>query len=118
MICLCSVCLSCALPRRAHAGGANTLVYGTLVYNPAQYTLALNLTEQQLGQAIRRRREVAGFSQEGFAERAQVHRTYVSQLERGLKSPSVRVLMKMADALGCEAWELLREASGNQSSRR
>jgi transcriptional regulator with XRE-family HTH domain len=72
--------------------------------------LALNLIEKRLGQVIKRRREAAGLSQEEFAERAEVHRTYVSQLERGLKSPSVRVLVKMADALGCEAWEILRES--------
>ncbi len=79
--------------------------------------MALNLTEKQLGQVIRRRREATGLSQEEFAERAEVHRTYVSQLERGLKSPSVRVLVKMADALGCEAWELLREVSGSLRPR-
>lgn len=77
--------------------------------------MALNPTEKRLGRAIKRRREEAGLSQEEFAERAEVHRTYVSQLERGLKSPSVRVLGKVAEALGCEAWELLRDISESQS---
>ena len=74
--------------------------------------------ERRLGLAIKRRREAAGLSQEEFAERAQVHRTYVSQLERGIKSPSVRVLVKMAGALRCEAWEILKEAGGSQSPKR
>jgi transcriptional regulator with XRE-family HTH domain len=73
--------------------------------------LATNPTERRLGLAIKRRREDAGLSQEVFAEKAGLHRTYVSQLERGIKSPSVRVLVKMAGALGCEAWEILREAN-------
>ena len=79
--------------------------------------MATNPTEKRLGLVIKRRREAAELSQEEFAERAQVHRTYVSQLERGIKSPSVRVLVKMAGALGCEAWEILREAGGGSSLR-
>ena len=107
--------------RKAPCGGSNaslnTFVCGTLVYNQREYALAFNPTEKRLGQAIKHRREVAGLSQEEFAERAEVHRTYVSQLERGLKSPSVRVLVKMASALGCEAWELIRDISGDQNPR-
>ncbi|MDL1894340.1 helix-turn-helix transcriptional regulator [Sphingobacteriales bacterium CHB3] len=73
--------------------------------------------ERQLGVVIKRRREAACLSQEEFAEKSGVHRTYVSQLERGLKSPSVRVLSRMADALNCEAWELLRESFGVRRPR-
>jgi transcriptional regulator with XRE-family HTH domain len=79
--------------------------------------LVTRSTERRLGTVIKRRREAAGLSQEVFAELAQLHRTYVSQLERGIKSPSVRVLMKMASALGCEAWEILREAGGSSSPK-
>lgn len=75
------------------------------------------LTEKRLGQVIKRRREAEGLSQEEFAERARVHRTYVSQLERGIKSPSVRLLVKIADALRCEAWEILREAGDGSSPK-
>ena len=75
--------------------------------------MATNPPERRLGLAIKRRREAARLSQEELAETAHLHRTYVSQLERGIKSPSVRVLVKMAGALDCEAWEILREASGH-----
>jgi transcriptional regulator with XRE-family HTH domain len=37
-----------------------------------------------------------------------LHRTYISQLERGLKSPSVRVLSHIANALGVTMSEFLR----------
>lgn len=79
--------------------------------------MAINPTERRLGLVIKRRREDVGLSQEDFAEKAGLHRTYVSQLERGIKSPSVRVLVKMAGALGCEAWEILKEASGHGPKR-
>jgi len=40
-----------------------------------------------------------GISQEELAARAGLHRTYISQVERGLKSPSLRSLALIADAL-------------------
>ena len=52
-----------------------------------------------LGNVLRRERNGLGFSQEDLAERAKLHRTYVSQLERGLKSPSLARLEVLADAL-------------------
>jgi transcriptional regulator with XRE-family HTH domain len=75
----------------------------------------LTSLERQLGLVIKRRRESAGFSQEQLAELARLHRTYVSQLERGLKSPSVRVLSQIARALGGEAWVILKEATPKQA---
>lgn len=53
-----------------------------------------------LGAEIQRLRIAQGWSQEHLAEVANLHRTYISQLERGLKSPSVRVLHQIATALG------------------
>lgn len=51
------------------------------------------------GEVISELRRNAGFSQEALGYRAGVHRTYVSQLERGLKSPTLAVLIKLATAL-------------------
>jgi transcriptional regulator with XRE-family HTH domain len=56
--------------------------------------------DQNLGLEIQRRRLEKGFSQEYLAEITGLHRTYISQLERGLKSPSVRVLSHITKALG------------------
>jgi transcriptional regulator with XRE-family HTH domain len=47
-------------------------------------------------------------SQEELADRAQEHTSYVSQLERGLKSPTLGVIMRLARALGQPASELIR----------
>jgi transcriptional regulator with XRE-family HTH domain len=60
------------------------------------------------GAVIAEMRRSAGFSQEALAERAGVHRTYVSQLERGLKSPTLAVLMKLAEALDTKPSKILQ----------
>ncbi|MBI3947149.1 MAG: helix-turn-helix transcriptional regulator [Armatimonadetes bacterium] len=48
--------------------------------------------EAKVGAALRRFREQRGLTQEELAFRCNIHRTYVSQLERGLKSPTLRLL--------------------------
>lgn len=55
--------------------------------------------EQLLGNAIRSRREEMGISQEDLALECDLHRTYISQLERGQKSPTLRVIFVIAKAL-------------------
>lgn len=59
------------------------------------------------GAVIGEMRRSAGLSQEALAERAGVNRTYVSQLERGLKSPTLAVLMKLAEALDTKPSKIL-----------
>lgn len=51
------------------------------------------------GQVVREARANAGLSQEKLAFRAGVHPTYISQIERGLKSPSLDVVSAIAKAL-------------------
>jgi len=48
---------------------------------------------------IARLRKRLGASQEELAFRAEVHRTYISQLERGLKSPTLNVILRLSRAL-------------------
>lgn len=71
---------------------------------------AMATFEKILGQVIAERRREAGLSQEALADLCGVHATYVSQLERGLKSPTVRVLCAFARALKVRASELLAQA--------
>jgi ribosome-binding protein aMBF1 (putative translation factor) len=52
-----------------------------------------------LGIAIKTRRTSLGFSQEELAHRAGLHRTYVSDLERGARNPSIESIEKLANAL-------------------
>ena len=54
---------------------------------------------QRFGKAIRRRRRELDFSQEELAERADLHRTYISDIERGERNPSLENIEKLAKAL-------------------
>lgn len=54
----------------------------------------------RLGRKIRQAREAKSWSQEELADRAGLHRTYVSGLERGVRNPTVTVLAKITLALG------------------
>ena len=61
----------------------------------------------RLGQNVRRLREAQGWSQEDYADRAGIHRTYVSDIERGRRNPTVTVVEKLAGPLGVTAGTLL-----------
>jgi transcriptional regulator with XRE-family HTH domain len=63
--------------------------------------------EALLGKEIARLRRRSGLSQEELGFRAEVHRTYVSQLERGLKSPTLSMLLKLSRALKVSASRLV-----------
>jgi transcriptional regulator with XRE-family HTH domain len=63
-----------------------------------------------LGEVVRRRRLARGLSQEELAHASGLHRTYVSDLERGRKSASVRALTSLGIALKVAPSTLLREA--------
>ena len=57
---------------------------------------------ERVGNNVRRLRKKQGISQEELADRAALHRTYISGVERGVRNPTVVVLEKVADALGVE----------------
>lgn len=59
------------------------------------------------GAVLRERREAAGISQEQLADRAGLHRTYVSLIERGKRTASIEVVRKVAAALGVSMTELI-----------
>jgi transcriptional regulator with XRE-family HTH domain len=61
-----------------------------------------------VGLEIQCRRHEKGWSQEYLAEITGLHRTYISQLERGLKSPSIRVFSCISDALDIPMSELFK----------
>lgn len=63
-----------------------------------------------LGTSVRQRREKLGFSQEAFASKCGVHRTYVGKVERGEQNVSMASLARIAKGLGVPVWQLVREA--------
>ena len=64
---------------------------------------------RDFGTVIRRRNKL-GLSQENFAERAEIHRTYVSSIELGKVQVGLSVAFKLAKALGVPLSQLIREA--------
>jgi len=62
---------------------------------------------QRLARNLRKLRLAKGVSQEAFAEEAGLHRTYISDLERGERNPTITVVAKIARALDVPIGELL-----------
>lgn len=67
--------------------------------------------EQTYGQTLRKLREASGMSQEELAFKTDLHRTYISQLERDLKSPSLRTVTTIAGAFGLTLLEFVQRMS-------
>ncbi len=65
-----------------------------------------------LGVAIKTQRTSLGISQEELAHRAGLHRTYISDLERGARNPSIDSIEKLARALEISVAKLFA-AAGN-----
>ena len=61
-----------------------------------------------LGRNLRDHRTRRGLSQEQLALDADMKRSYVSDLERGTRNPSVKAIARLATALHMAPWELLR----------
>lgn len=80
--------------------------------------MQLSKLDRFLGLEIQRRRKEKGWSQEYLAEVTGLHRTYISQLERGLKSPSIRVLSHITGALGITMSEFLEVVEDGLSADR
>lgn len=57
---------------------------------------------------LRRLRNAKGLAQDDLAYEAGVSRSYLSQLEKGVFYASLRIVGRLADALGVEPMELLR----------
>lgn len=64
--------------------------------------------EECFGQALRENRKARGLTQEALAFESGYHPTYIGQLERGEKSPSLRAIFGVASVLQVRASELIR----------
>lgn len=64
---------------------------------------------QVFGETVRKYRTALGVSQESLAHQAGLHRTYVSMLERGIRNPSLTVILQLAQALGVQASLLIAD---------
>ena len=68
------------------------------------------------GNAVRKRRQEMGLSQEDFADKAGIHRTYVSSIELGKVQVSIRIATQLAEALELPLSELWRDIEEDQAA--
>ncbi len=65
--------------------------------------------QQRLAERVKRYRTELGLSQEELADRAGVHRTFISQIERATKKTTIQSTGQVAKALGVTFGQLLDE---------
>ena len=66
------------------------------------------MMNEAFAKILKRLRTKKNLSQKAFGFECETHRTYVSQLERGLKSPSLKTLYKISTVLEISLEELMR----------
>ena len=66
--------------------------------------------KQQLGKAIRKKRQELGYSQEAFAYQCGVHRTYMGAIERGERNISLMNIIKISNAMNMKPSKLFELA--------
>lgn len=66
---------------------------------------------------LRRWRQVRGLSQDDLAYEAEVSRSYLSQLETGSHDASLKIVDRLAKALGVEPAELLKRPTARKPTR-
>lgn len=69
-----------------------------------------------LGNNVRRFRKARKLSQEKFAEICDLHRTYICDVERGVRNVTVATLLKIADALEITVSELTQNLENDARS--
>ena len=65
-------------------------------------------TEKAFGRVLQEIRRERQISQEELGFRSGYHRTYISLLERGKKSPSLQTIFRLASALNIEASDMIK----------
>ena len=68
------------------------------------------MSTRAVGDALREERQRQGLSQEAFGFEAELDRTYVSGVERGVRNPTLAIMLKWCQALGVRPSVILRLA--------
>jgi len=66
--------------------------------------------QKQFGKLVRTRRRALDMSQEELGDKSDLNRGYISDIERGLRNPSLKVIDRIAKALGMELDELFAQS--------
>jgi transcriptional regulator with XRE-family HTH domain len=72
--------------------------------------------EEIFGQVVRKHRNAQGISQEAFADKAGIHRTYMSSIELGKVQVSIGIAHKLAQALGIPLSKMWRAVERQMES--
>jgi transcriptional regulator with XRE-family HTH domain len=68
------------------------------------------LIRRAFGRAVRKHRDISECTQEVLAEKADIHRTYLADIERGARNPSLESIRRIAAALDVPISKLMRVA--------
>ncbi len=63
-------------------------------------------SQEKLGKKVKKLRKQKGLTQEGLAEKLNISRTHMGHIEQGRKSPSLKLLSKLAKALGVKVKDI------------
>lgn len=77
-----------------------------------------DVVDQALGQTLRKLRTERGWSQSELALRVEMDRNYLSLIELGRNSPSVRMLTRLCAALGVRAADVMAEVEQRMKAQR
>jgi transcriptional regulator with XRE-family HTH domain len=80
--------------------------------------MANRILALRFGAIMRQMRAEAGLSQEEFAVRCQLHRTYIGSIERGEKNVTLETATKIANALGVTLSYLILRMEEASNDRR
>jgi len=64
------------------------------------------------GQSVAKHRRAKEYSQEALAEKADLDRTYLSDIERGVRNPGIKNVIVIAKALGITPSDLMKGVGG------
>jgi transcriptional regulator with XRE-family HTH domain len=70
-----------------------------------------------IGEELRKARVEAGMTQEDLSFKANVHRTYISQLEHDKKSPTLDMLFRLCDAMGTSTAKIVAKVEAQRKKR-
>ena len=66
------------------------------------------MSPKKLGMTLKRLRQKRGLTQEALAKKVKAHRVYIAKIEAQTRTPSLRMLERLAKALGVPVTELLK----------
>ena len=72
-------------------------------------------TAQLFGERLKDRRRALGLTQAQLFEQTGITAAYISLVERGQANPTLDTMVKLADAIGAEVWDMIRPVSGTSS---